>query len=42
MCFLHSGGNEAVSQQRTGDQLTERLDGTSNSDEGMYSVMAVL
>ncbi|CAO2817389.1 unnamed protein product [Amaranthus hypochondriacus] len=29
-----SGGNEAVSQQRTGDQLTERLDGTSNSDEG--------
>ena len=31
-----------MSQPRTGDHLTERLDGTSNSDEGMYSVMAVL
>ncbi|XP_021736150.1 uncharacterized protein LOC110702701 isoform X1 [Chenopodium quinoa] len=29
-----SGGNEAVSQHRTGDNLTERLDGTSNSDDG--------
>ncbi|XP_048495302.1 uncharacterized protein LOC104907813 isoform X2 [Beta vulgaris subsp. vulgaris] len=29
-----SGGNEAVSQHRTGDYLMERLDGTSHSDDG--------
>ncbi|XP_021852386.1 uncharacterized protein [Spinacia oleracea] len=35
-----SGGNEAVSQHRAGDYLTERLDGTSNSDDG-YKVDGV-
>lgn len=31
-----------MSQHRAGDYLTERLDGTSNSDDGMYLTSTVV